>query len=74
MGDATAEKLTGAVLVEDMPGQGRQHPPQDQRLPVRMARAFGMAVAGGREAHLAGRIPKLDRAEPSSPQLGLIGG
>ena len=42
--------------------------------PVRMARAFGMAVAGGREAHLAGRIPKLDRAEPSSPQMGLIGG
>jgi len=38
-----------------------------------MARAMKHAVAGGRDAHLAGRIPKLDRAEPSSPQLGLVG-
>ncbi len=42
--------------------------------PVRMARAMGLAVEAGRAAHLAGRIPKLARAEPSSPQLGLIGG
>jgi len=41
--------------------------------PVRMARAMKHAVQGGRDAHLAGRIPKLDRAEPSSPQLGLVG-
>ena len=30
--------------------------------------------AAGREARLAGRIPKRTQAEPSSPQLGLIGG
>jgi len=41
--------------------------------PVRMARGMGLAVRAGRDAHLAGRIPKLERAEPSSPQLGLIG-
>jgi thiazole synthase len=41
--------------------------------PVRMARAMKHAVQGGRDARLAGRIPKLDRAEPSSPQLGLVG-
>jgi thiazole synthase len=41
--------------------------------PVRMAGAFAHAVAAGRDARLAGRIPKLRRAEPSSPQLGLIG-
>ena len=42
--------------------------------PVRMARAMGRAVQAGRDAYLAGRIPKLTRAEPSSPQMGLIGG
>ncbi|ASG21510.1 thiazole synthase [Nitrospirillum viridazoti] len=42
--------------------------------PVRMAAAMGHAVAGGRLARLAGRIPKRTRAEASSPELGLIGG
>ncbi|TWB46882.1 thiazole synthase [Nitrospirillum viridazoti] len=42
--------------------------------PVRMAAAMGHAVAGGRLARLAGRIPKRLRAEASSPELGLIGG
>jgi thiazole synthase len=38
-----------------------------------MAAAMRQAVAAGRAARLAGRIPKRDHAEPSSPQLGLIG-
>jgi thiazole synthase len=43
------------------------------RDPVRMAAAMRDAVSAGRAARLAGRIPKQSRAEPSSPQLGLIG-
>ena len=43
------------------------------RDPVRMAKAFRQAVEAGFEARRAGRIPKLRRAEPSSPELGLIG-
>jgi thiazole synthase len=42
--------------------------------PRRMAAAMRAAVFAGREARLAGRIPKRTQAEPSSPQLGLIGG
>jgi thiazole synthase len=41
--------------------------------PVGMAAAMRDAVAAGRAARLAGRIPARDYAEPSSPQLGLIG-
>jgi thiazole synthase len=41
--------------------------------PVDMARAMRHAVEAGRLARHAGRIPKRDFAEPSSPQLGLIG-
>jgi thiazole synthase len=41
--------------------------------PVRMATAMRHAVEAGRNAHLAGRIPRRGRAEPSSPQLGLVG-
>jgi thiazole synthase len=41
--------------------------------PVRMAAALRQAVAAGYEARRAGRIPKRAYAEPSSPQLGLIG-
>jgi thiazole synthase len=44
------------------------------REPVRMAGAMKAAVIAGREARLAGRIPKRENAEPSSPELGLIGG
>jgi len=43
------------------------------RDPRRMAQAMKAAVEAGRLAHLAGRIPKRSHAEPSSPQLGLIG-
>ncbi len=42
--------------------------------PRRMAAAMRAAVIAGRDARLAGRIPKRTQAEPSSPQLGLIGG
>jgi thiazole synthase len=42
--------------------------------PVRMARAMRLAVEAGREAFLAGRMPrKLYAASPSSPTSGLIG-
>jgi thiazole synthase len=44
------------------------------RDPARMAAAMRAAVIAGREARRAGRIPKRGSAEPSSPQLGLIGG
>jgi thiazole synthase len=43
------------------------------RDPVAMAGAMRKAVEAGRGARLAGRIPKRAYAEPSSPQLGLIG-
>jgi thiazole synthase len=42
--------------------------------PARMAGAMKAAVSAGRDARLAGRIPKRTNAEPSSPELGLIGG
>ncbi len=43
------------------------------RDPVRMARAMGKAVEAGREAFLAGRMPKkFYGAAPSSPTEGLI--
>jgi thiazole synthase len=41
--------------------------------PVEMARAMRHAVIAGRHAFRAGRIPRRGRAEPSSPQLGLVG-
>ncbi len=43
------------------------------RDPVAMAGAMRRAVEAGRMARRAGRIPKRGYAEPSSPQLGLIG-
>jgi thiazole synthase len=41
--------------------------------PVAMAAAMRLAVDSGRLAHRAGRIPRRPHAEPSSPQLGLVG-
>ena len=41
--------------------------------PRRMAAAMKTGVEAGRLARLAGRIPKRTFAEPSSPQLGLVG-
>ncbi len=40
--------------------------------PVRMARAMKLAVEAGREAFLAGRIPKRFAASPSSPMAGRV--
>lgn len=40
--------------------------------PVRMARAMKHAVIAGREAYLAGRMPRKRYADPSSPLAGLI--
>ena len=40
--------------------------------PIRMARAMKHAVIAGREAYLAGRMPKKMYADPSSPLAGLI--
>jgi thiazole synthase len=40
--------------------------------PVRMASAMGGAVRAGRDAFLAGRIPKKLYATASSPDRGLI--
>jgi thiazole synthase len=43
------------------------------RDPVRMARAMRLAVDAGREAFLAGRMPrKAYAASPSSPTTGTI--
>ena len=42
--------------------------------PVRMARAMKAAAAAGRDAYLAGRMPKRFLAEASSPFEGRIGG
>ena len=44
----------------------------EARDPVRMARAMKHAVIAGREAYLAGRMPKRLYADPSSPLSGLI--
>ena len=40
--------------------------------PVRMATAMKHAVIAGREAYLAGRMPRRLYADPSSPLAGLI--
>jgi len=41
--------------------------------PVRMARAMRLAVEAGREAYLAGRMPRRFAASPSSPMAGRVG-
>lgn len=43
------------------------------RRPVQMAAAMRDAVRAGRNARLAGRIPRRTHAEASSPQFGLVG-
>jgi thiazole synthase len=40
--------------------------------PIRMARAMKHAVMAGRDAYLAGRMPRKLYADPSSPLAGLI--
>ncbi len=41
--------------------------------PVRMAHAMRLAVEAGREAYLAGRMPRREVAVPSSPVAGMLG-
>jgi len=40
--------------------------------PVRMAHAMRLAVVAGREAYLAGRMPRREVAVPSSPLAGML--
>jgi thiazole synthase len=40
--------------------------------PIRMAKAMRLAIEAGREAYLAGRMPRRLGADPSSPLTGLI--
>jgi thiazole synthase len=42
------------------------------REPVRMARAMRLAIEAGREAYLAGRMPRKFSASPSSPMAGRV--
>jgi thiazole synthase len=42
------------------------------RHPIRMAKAMRLAVEAGRQAFLAGRMPRRMGADPSSPLTGLI--
>ena len=44
----------------------------EARDPIRMARAMRLAVEGGRDAYLAGRMATRKYADPSSPLAGLI--
>jgi thiazole synthase len=46
----------------------------EARHPMRMARAMRLAVEAGRQAYLAGRMPKREIAVPSSPESGKLGG
>jgi thiazole synthase len=65
--DATLAMELGCDAVMVDTAIARAHDPR------RMAAAMRSAVEGGRLARLAGRIPKQRFAEPSSPQLGLVG-
>jgi thiazole synthase len=40
--------------------------------PVRMSRAMALATEAGRLAYLAGRMPRRERAVPSSPAAGML--
>ena len=65
--DATQAMELGCDAVMIDTAIARAHDPRQ------MAAAMRHAVEGGRLARLAGRIPKQRFAEPSSPQLGLVG-
>jgi len=61
---AVMEMGADAVLVNTALAEARD--------PVRMAAAFGQAVAAGRAAFLAGRMPARAQASPSSPRAGVV--
>lgn len=65
--DATLAMELGcsAVLINTAVSKARD--------PVLMAKSMRSAVEAGRMSRLAGRIAKRTHAEPSSPQLGLVG-
>ncbi len=44
----------------------------EARDPVAMGRAMGLATEAGRLAYLAGRMPRRERAVPSSPLTGML--
>ncbi len=44
----------------------------EARDPVRMAKAMRLGVEAGRDAFLAGRMPRRDYASPSSPVVGAV--
>ena len=44
----------------------------EAKSPILMAEAMKNAVIAGRQAYLAGRMPKKMYADPSSPLAGLI--
>jgi thiazole synthase len=44
----------------------------EARDPVRMSRAMALATEAGRLAYLAGRMPRRERAVPSSPLAGML--
>jgi thiazole synthase len=44
----------------------------EARDPVKMARAMRLAAEAGRLAYLAGRMPRRERAVPSSPAVGML--
>jgi thiazole synthase len=45
----------------------------EARDPVKMATAMRLGVEAGREAYLAGRMPRREVAVPSSPEQGMLG-
>jgi thiazole synthase len=65
--DAAFAMELGCDAVLANPAIAKAHDPR------RMATAMRAGVEAGRLARLAGRIPKRNFAEPSSPQLGLVG-
>jgi len=69
--------MGGSILVETVfswPGTGLllNSAIAHAQDPVRMAAAMKAAVVAGRQAFLAGRMPRDYRADASSPSAGLI--
>jgi thiazole synthase len=62
---ATMEQGVDGILMNTALAEARD--------PVRMARAMALATEAGRLAWLAGRMPRRERAVPSSPLGGMLG-